>query len=161
MTRQRPNTLTLDSLKVPELQEKTASHMPGGGVLGLEVGMNFIEALSPTFKLSGFDPQTLTLFGLGTPHRHVYTGYGVVRDKKTGRALEAKTIIEARMTAIKPDEFKRGDMYGHDHELSEGHALRTAFRRQRKVLFRFLDPTPSAVNGTDHNADTNRILRIG
>ena len=89
--------LTLDSLKVPELQEKTASHMPGGGVLGLEVGMNFIEALSPTFKLSGFDPQTLTLFGLGTPHRHVYTGYGVVRDKKTGRALEAKTIIEARI----------------------------------------------------------------
>ena len=80
---------------------------------------------------------------------------GVVRDKKTGRALEAKTIIEARMTAIKPDEFKRGDMYGHDHELSEVMHYELHFDGNEKFYFDFWT-NAKRINGTDHNADTNR-----
>lgn len=151
--------LTLESMKLPDLEETTATHTPGGGVLGVNIGMNVIEPLAPTFKLSGFDPQTLGLFGLGTPHRHVYTGYGVVRDKRSGQAIEAKTIIEARMTSIKPDEFKRGDLHGHDHSLNEVTHYELWFDKREKFYFDFWT-NAKRVDGVDQNSDTNRILRI-
>jgi P2 family phage contractile tail tube protein len=151
--------LTLETLKIPDLEETTATHTPGGGVLGIDIGMNVIEPLAPTFKLSGFDPQTLSLFGLGAAHRSVYTGYGAVRDKRTGKAIEAKTIIEARMTSIKPDEFKRGDLYGHDHVLKEVTRYELWFNGEEKFTFDFWTNT-KRIGGVDQNSDTNRILRI-
>ncbi len=93
--------LTLDELKLPDLQETLVDHTPGGGKVGVEFAVG-VQKLEPTFKLKGWDAPLLRDFGLGTTKRKVFTAYGVVRDKKTGDALEAKAIMEGRLSKVAP-----------------------------------------------------------
>ena len=57
--------LTLSELKLPDLQENYTEHHPGGSRVGIEINTG-IQKLESTFKLTGFDPQVLAQFGLGT-----------------------------------------------------------------------------------------------
>ena len=151
--------LTLDTLKLPDLEEEFADHAPGGGAAMVEIGMGVIRKLEPTFKLNGFDPDMLAYFGLGSGKRPTFTAYGVVRDKGTGEAHEGKAVIQARLGKIAPDEFKRGDLMGHDYALREvwRYALTLDGRRLFDWSFR---ANRLIVGEVDQLRDTNRILRI-
>jgi len=105
--------LTLADLKLTPLQEMYQDHHAGGSRVHIEVALG-IQKLEPTFKLNGWDPDLLTQFGLGSARSKVFTAYGVVRDKRTGAALEAKAILEGRLGKIEPDAFQRGELQGHD-----------------------------------------------
>mgnify|MGYP000532379222 CR=1 FL=1 len=79
----------LNELQLPALQEIYQEHHAGGSRIQIEVAVG-IQKLEPTFKLNGWDPDLLTQFGLGSSRQKVFTAYGVIRDKRTGTALEAK-----------------------------------------------------------------------
>ncbi len=151
--------LTLASVKLPTFEEMTAAHTPGGSIAGVNLGMGTLNALEMTFKLNGYDPSMLTLFGLGKKTREVYTGYAVLRSKRTSRAIELKTIIHARLNRIEPDEFTRGELMGHDHGLTEIMHYESYYDGVEKHYFDFFNQT-WRVDGVSQNADERRILRI-
>jgi P2 family phage contractile tail tube protein len=150
--------LTISELKLPPLQGIYADHHGGGARVAIEVEVG-IQKLEPTFKLAGFDPAMLAQFGLGSRYKNVYTAYGMIRDKRTGRAIEAKAIIEARLGKIEPDAFTRGEMVGHEYALNEVTHYEMWFDGKPKIKWDFFENTWE-VDGNDENADENRILRV-
>lgn len=150
--------LTLAELKLPDLQAIYADHHAGGALVATEFEVG-IEKLEPTFKLNGFDPDLLSEFGLGTRYRNIFTAYGVVRDQRSGKAIEAKAILEARLGRIAPDAFQRGEMHGHEYAMNSVIHYELWFDGSEKIAW---DHFTSVwrVNGVDQNADENRILRI-
>jgi P2 family phage contractile tail tube protein len=153
------NHLELEEFKLPEPSIKTSEHAPGGGVLTVDFGMNLIEKLEPTFKLRGFNPERLKQFGLNTPYRNIFTAYGVVRDKRTGRAIEAKAVIEAKLGKLTPDAFKRGDDFGHEYAMIEVVHYELFVGPDEIFAVDFFENT-YRVGGADQFADANRILRV-
>lgn len=153
------NHLELEELKLPEPSIKASEHTPGGGVMTVDFSMNVLEKLEPTFKLRGFNPDRLKQFGLNTPYRHIFTAYGVIRDKRSGRATEAKAVIEAKIGKVAPDGFKRGDDFGHEYTMQEvvSYALSVGDSEVFSVDF---FTNIYRVGGVDQFADVNRILRV-
>lgn len=151
--------LSLATLVLPTLEEMTSTHTPGGSVAGIEIGMGTINPLAASFKLNGHDPDMLSMFGLGKKQREVYTAYGVIRDKRTSRAIETKAIFHARLNRIEPDEFNRGELMGHDHGLVEIMHYESYFDGREKHYFDFFNQI-WRVDGVSQNADERRILRI-
>ncbi|MGA0615952.1 phage major tail tube protein [Paracoccus sp. KR1-242] len=151
--------LTLSEMQLPSLTEIFQDHHPGGSLFQVEVSVG-VEKLLPTFKLAGHDPGVLSLFGLGTKRRHTFTSYGVIRDKRTGQALEAKAIIEGRLGSIEPETFQRGEMQSHDYAINEVMHYEFWWAGKEKFYFDFWT-SEWRVDGVSQNADENRILRIG
>ncbi len=150
--------LTITELKLPDLQEMFADHHPGGGLVATEFAVG-VEKLEPTFNLAGFDPELLTEFGLNTRYRNRFTAYGVIRDQRTGKALEAKAIIEARLGRVAPDAFQRGEMQSHEYAMNSVVHYELWFDGSPKIEWDFFTSL-WRVDGVDQNADVNRILRI-
>lgn len=150
--------LTLEELKLSDLQETLVDHTPGGGKVGVEFAVG-VQKLEPTFKLKGWDAPLLRDFGLGTKKRKVFTAYGVVRDKKTGDALEAKAIIEGRLSKVAPEAFKRGETMGHDYSINEVLHYEVFFDGKEEFYWDFFTNTLRQ-GGVDPDPDFNNILRI-
>lgn len=150
--------LTLTEFQLPALNEKYQDHHPGGSPVGIEVNVG-IEKLLPTFKLAGFDPDLLDLFGLGRTGNKMFTGYGVIRDKRSGEAIEAKAIIEGRLGKVEPEAFQRGEMHSHDYAINGVMHYELWFAGREKFYWDFFTAT-WRVNGVEENRDERRILRI-
>lgn len=151
--------LSLTSLTLPTLEEATADHMPGGSMLGLQLGMGAINALEAGMSLAGHDPDMLSLFGLGSRKREVFTAYGVVKNKRTSEEIEAKAVMHARLGRIAPDDFERGSLQGHEYGLIEIVHYESYFDQKEKHYVDFFTQA-WRVDGVSQNARQNRILRI-
>lgn len=150
--------LTLSELKLPDLQEIFQDHHGGGSRVGTEFAVG-VAKLEPTFNLAGFDPDLLGEFGLNTRYRNTFTAYGVITDQRTGRELEAKAIIEARLGRIAPDAFTKGEIQGHEYAMNSVVHYELWFNGAEKIIWDYFTNT-WRVNGEDQNGTTNRILRI-
>lgn len=150
--------LTLSELKLPDLQGIYADHHAGGAIAAIEVELG-VQKLESTFKLNGIDPSLMTQFGLGSKSKNVFTAYGVVVDKRTGRNIESKAIIEARLGRVAPDAFTRGELMGHEYALNEITHYELWFDGSEKIAWDFFENL-WRVDGVDQNADANSIMRI-
>jgi len=150
--------LTLAELKLPDLQGIYADHHAGGAIAAIEVELG-VQKLESTFKLNGIDPALMTQFGLGSKSKNVFTAYGVVVDKRTGRNIESKAIIEARLGRVAPDAFTRGELMGHEYALNEITHYELWFDGSEKIAWDFFENL-WRVDGVDQNADANSIMRI-
>lgn len=150
--------LTIQEMKLPTLQAIYADHHAGGALVQIEIELG-IQKLEPTFKLAGVDPALLREFGLGSRLKNVFTAYGKIIDKRAGRAIEAKSIMEGRLGKIEPDAFQRGELMGHEYAINEITHYELWFDEKEMIVWDFYTNT-WRVNGVDENADTNRILRI-
>ena len=150
--------LQIISLKLPTLEEILQDHHAGGARVQIEVEVG-IKKLEPTFKLAGVDPDLLAQFGLGAKARNSFTAYSVIRDKRTGQAIEGKAVMEGRLSKIAPDEFKRGDLMGNDYAINELTHYELYFNRVEKFYWDFFT-NAFRIDGVDTNADENQILRI-
>jgi phage tail tube protein FII len=150
----------LTSLKLPTLEEISASHHAGGAIGEIEVGGLGLRALQLTFKLAGHDPQVQSQFGLGQRGRQPFTTYGLIRDKGiSNRAIEVKAIAWGRLGRIEGDEFTRGDsLLGHDHMVHEILRYGVWFDGAEKYYYDWETGT-WRVDGVDQNADERSILR--
>lgn len=150
--------LTIEDWTLPDLQAIYIDHMPGGSFVGVEFEVG-VQKIVSNFRLKGFDPDTMKLFGIGTQLKNVFTGYGMIRDKRTGRAFEAKAIFEARLGKVTADTFKRGDSLGHAYSLNEVTHYELHFDNDELFFWDFFTNT-FRVGSVDQNADLNRILQI-
>ncbi|WP_276200174.1 phage major tail tube protein [Chelatococcus sp. XZ-Ab1] len=151
--------LTLEELKLPDLQEVLVDHQPGGGKVGVEFAVG-VEKLEPTFNLKGWDPVLLRQFGLGSRERRVFTAYGVVRDKRSGRAIEAKAVMEGRLSRIAPAAFQRGEAMSHEYSINEVLHYEVHFDGAEEMYWDFFTNT-FRLGGVDPDPEFNNILRIG
>ncbi|CDX55870.1 Phage major tail tube protein [Mesorhizobium plurifarium] len=113
------NHIKLQSLGLPTLEQVTVAHLGGGAPGEVEFGMNAIKALQPTFKFAGFAKSSYRAMGVGTNQPMNFTGYGVLKNKQTGDAFQAKTVIRGIVSRIAPDAFDRSSAFGHDHQIGE------------------------------------------
>jgi P2 family phage contractile tail tube protein len=150
--------LTLAELKLPDLQEQFVDHNAGGAPVAVEFAVG-IQKLEPTFKLNGYDPDLLAEFGLSSRYRNVFSAYGVIRDQRTGRAIESKAIMEGRLGRVAPDAFQRGEMQGHEYAINGVVRYELWFDGAPRVEWDFFTNT-WRVNGADQLAVENRILRV-
>lgn len=150
--------LTLAELALPHLTEKYQDHHAGGSRVAIEVAVG-IQKLEPTFKLTGWDPDLLTQFGLGDRTKKSFTAYGVVRDKRTGSALSAMAIMEGRLGKVEPSAFKRGDLMDHAYAINEVTHYELWFDGAEKIFWDFFS-SEWRLDGVDQNADERRILGI-
>jgi uncharacterized protein len=153
------NHLELMELKLPEPTLINQDHMGGGSVMKMGFSMNALEKLEPTFKLAGFNPERLKQFGLNTPYRQIFSVYGVIRDKRSGRAIEAKAIIEAKLAKMTPDAFQRGEMMNHDYALQEVASYSLTVGGSEIFYVDFFTNV-YRTDGVDRFADVNSILRV-
>ena len=105
----------VSKLSIPAIKFATASHTPGGSVMAVDFALPRIEAVEPAFEVKGFDAD---IFGdLGEVGRWAFAG--AVRDKKTGKAMPARAIIEGAIVEWTPDDADPSDFVGCNHALKE------------------------------------------
>ena len=150
--------LTLSEIALPTLQGIYADHAPGGGRVGVEFEVG-VEKMEPTFKLNGIDPGLMTQFGLGSKLKRIFTAYGVVIDKRSGRHIEAKAIMEGRLGKVAPSSFQRGELMSHDYAINEMTHYEFWFDDTAKIVWDFFNNVWE-IDGNDENAELNQILRI-
>ena len=151
--------LTLDELKLPDLQKIFQDHHPGGSPVAMEVSVG-IAKLEPTFKLKGFDPDLLGQFGLGGQAKKLFTGYGVMRDAKTGELIQSVATIEGSLGKAAGDAMKRGELQGHEYAINEVTHYELTFGGRELFYWDFWT-NALRVNGEDQQAAVNRLLGLG
>lgn len=150
--------LTITSLKLPTMEEKTADHHPGGSPFAVTFASFGFNPLTATFHLAGSDPEMLSLFGLGQQLRRRYTAYGALREKLSSRAVQVKSLIEGRLQRVEQDAFSRGNLTGHDYAITEIMHYESYFDGAEKFYFDFAS-VEWRVDGTSQN-DTRRLLGL-
>jgi phage tail tube protein FII len=153
--------LTLDSVKMPDLEENSQEHFGGGAIGAIMVGGLGLKALEIGFKAKGFDPQLKRQFGLGLPgkRRINYTIFGVYRDLQGGDLQEMKAVAEGRLASISGDEMKRGELQGFDYKITEIMRYRLYFGNKEELFYDYFT-SEWRVGGVSQNSAMNRILRI-
>ena len=106
---------TIEKLTIPPVKFMTASHNPGGGVMGGDFVLPRIEPLEPAFSVKGIDTDIFS--GMGVRDR--WTFAGAYRDKKTNKAVPARGVIEGAITEWEPDESDPGEFQGCTHAFKE------------------------------------------
>lgn len=147
----------LDSVQLPDLEEMNEAHHAGGSLFEVEWGNMGMKALTPSFKLKGWDPQVLGLWG--QKKRRPWTIYGNVIDKVSEDEVEVRAVIRARLSKISPEAFERGKAMGHDHSLHEVVQYQLYFAEKEKIYWDFFACT-FRIDGVDQLADERRILRL-
>ncbi|MFN4098142.1 MAG: phage major tail tube protein [Pararhodobacter sp.] len=107
--------ITISKMTIPAVKFMTASHNPGGGVMGVEFALPRAEPIEPAMEIKGFDTDIFR--GLGLVDR--WTFAGAVRDKKTGLAIPARAIIEGAIVEWEPDEASPEEFVGCTHAIKE------------------------------------------
>ncbi|OCC05272.1 phage tail protein [Labrys sp. WJW] len=151
---------SLQSAKLPTLEELTQQHHGGGAIGAVEVGGLGLKELDSTFKLAGWDPQAMSMFGVGGGRQN-FTIRGLLRNKDlTNKAITVRAILNARLVTITPDEFKRGDLLGHDYALKEIFRYQLFYDGSEKYFYDYLT-SEWRVDGVDQNAEERAALGIG
>ena len=150
--------LTLEGFKLPDLQEMFQDHLAGGAPVQVEFAVG-IQKLEPTFKLKGFDPDLLVQFGLGSKKLTRFTGYGVMRDQRTGEAIQSIATIEGRLGKVAPDAYKRGELNGDEYGINQIMHYELTFGGRELIYFDWFTNT-MRMNGVEQNAETNQMLGI-
>jgi len=119
----------ISKLTIPGLTFVTASHSPGGGVMGVDFTMPRIEAPEPAFGSKGVD--TSVFKGMGARSRWVFAGS--YRDKMKKRDVPGRAIIEGAISAWEPDESDPSDFQGCNHVFKE--VVHYEFHLDGKELF--------------------------
>lgn len=152
------NHLTISEMKLPGLNEDYQDFHPGGSRVGIEVETG-VQKLVSTFKLAGHNPHVLSLFGLGAKARRKFTSYGVIRDKRSGVAIESKAIMEGRLSKVEAEGFSRGNLQSHDYGINEILHYELWFGGQEKVYWDFFT-SEWRIDGVSQNDDERQILRL-
>ncbi len=150
--------LTISELKLPVLQGMYQDHHAGGASTQIEVEVG-IQKLEATFKLMGFDPALLSEFGLNSRQRMVYTAYQVIVDKRTGRKIEHRAIMEGRLGKVEQDANQRGNLMSTDYAINEIMRYELYFDKTEKIVWDYMSSV-WRVDGVDQLRDDNAILRI-
>lgn len=150
--------LILTSVKLPTLEEKSQTHFAGGAIGEIEIAGLGLNPLEITFALKGYDPQSMSQFGLGQRRKQNYTIYGAIRDLKGDAPVELKVVLQGRMTRLEGDDLQRGELVGHSHTIKEILRYQCFWNGAEKYFYDFWN-SAWRVDGVSQNADIRNILR--
>lgn len=162
--------VSLMELKLPGLEENYVDHYPGGAPVGIEVPM-YINRLEATFTLAGWQPAIMTMMGRSAVRVQWFTAYGLIRERRTGAALEGKAVMQGRLGRVNPTAYRKGDMMQHEYAIrsiihyelymkSDPSATAGAVGAADEIYFWDFFSSERRVGGEDVNRDMNNILRI-
>lgn len=151
--------LSLESIKLPTLEENSSNHFAGGAIGEISIGNLGLKALEVSFKVKGFDPQIMSQFGLGGSNSLPFTCYGAIRDKKGGGLVELKVIMRGRLGRLDSDELRRADLIGHDHMIHEIMHYEMWWGQKEKYYYDFF-ASDWRVDGVSQNSDVRAMLRV-
>lgn len=152
------NHLTISDLKLPGLEENYVDHIAGGASVGIEVDTH-INKLESTFNLAGWSPEVMTMIGRSERAQQVFTAYGVIRDRRSGIAMEGKAIIGGRLGRVNPQAWKRGDLQHHEYSI-RGIVHYELYMDGTEIYNWDFFLNQKSIGGVDVNFDVNQILRI-
>ena len=150
--------LTLSELKLPGLEENYVDHVAGGAPLGIEIDTH-INRLEATFNLAGWQREVMIMIGVSEQALQRFTAYGVIRDRRTGAALESKAIISGRLGRVNPANWRRGDLQHHEYSI-RGITHYELFMAGEEIYSWDFFLNQRRIGGVDLNLDLNTILRI-
>lgn len=152
------NHLTLSELKLPGLEENYVDHVAGGAPVAIEVDTH-INKLEAGFNLLGWTPAVMTMIGTFTRAQQVFTAYGVIRDRRTGEALEAKAIMGGRLGKANPANWQKGSNQHFEYSI-KGIVHYELYMDGVEIYNWDYFLNMRRIGGVDMNFDINQILRI-
>jgi P2 family phage contractile tail tube protein len=142
------NHLTIESITLPVMSEKTVDHAAGGAVMEIKIGMSMLEALELSFKMKGLNPSVAVKFGMGQLVRLNYTIFGNVRDVLEDRLIPARVKVRGRMVKLDQGEFSRESGVSEDYMINEILKYEAYFDNQEKFYFDFArGPAGARIDG--------------
>lgn len=150
----------ITNLSLPDLEELTQAHHAGGSRMEVEVYVGGMKAPMVKFKSTGWDSQTMSQLGiLNNRANYPFIMTSVVRDKVTGRGLGVKGVVWGRLTKLSPGEMKKGDLFGHDHEIKEITHYELYYDQKEKYYWDYAStPEIWRVDGVVQNQDDINFL---
>jgi len=155
--------LVLQELKLPALEENYVDHAPGGAPIAIEIPthMNKLEA---TFNLAGWDPKLMAYIGQEDPFKQRFTAYGLIRNRRTAKALQAIAVMEGRLGRVNPTAFSKGNLMAHEYSIKSitHYELKMSLTGGQLDEIYFWDFFSSVrrIGGKDLNKDMMRLLHI-
>ena len=149
---------TLENVKLPKLEEKMQEHHGAGSPVAVNIPVG-INAFTGEFKLTGTDPQAHDMFAINNPYRQNFTIFGALRDHISGIEQQLKAVMNARLSKIETDGFKKGDLHMTDYAIDNVMMYRLYIATDEKIFFSYANNT-LRVNGEDRYRNINRMLRI-
>jgi phage tail tube protein FII len=156
--------LEITNLKLPALEFNYVDVTPGGAPVQIEVPM-YINKLASTFTLAGWNPAVMSMLAQTARALQRFTAYGLIRDRRTGTALQAIAMFEAQLGRVNPTDFRKGDLQQFEYALHsivhyELHMQETSGVEATEIYYWDFFTSVFRVGGTDVNADMNAVLAI-
>lgn len=139
----------------PELKRKTEEVFNAGMEVPIDVAMGY-EKIENSFKMTGFDPEILKLFGLsiGTETEYMATAANVDDDGTTHSMV---AYFRGMITEVNPDHHKRGDKTELEYKMS--------FRYYKLEIdgqpIYEIDPFEVKIGGVSQTAGIRRAMLVG
>lgn len=152
--------LDLTNVKLPMLQENTTDHKPGGGSMGIKIGMGQVDALMISFKMKGLAPDLLQKFGVNSPRRRKYTIRGSVLNLRDNTEEPALCVVEGRMMKADLSEFAQDNGVDTDYEIHEIVHYELSLNNREVHYYDFFSPASTRINGFTVLADRARNLGL-
>lgn len=111
--------LDLTSVKLPMLQENSTDHKPGGGIMGIKIGMGQVEALTVSMKMKGLTPDLMGHFGISAPRARKYTIRGSILNVRDGAEIPGVAVVKGRILKADLSEFSVDNGIDADYEIHE------------------------------------------
>ncbi len=102
--------LKILGLKLPALENSYTDVYPGGAPVGVEVPL-YQNRYEATFTLAGWDDAVLKMMNNPGWQFQWFTAYGVIRDRRSGQALQARAQMQGEMGRANPTEYRKGDLH--------------------------------------------------
>jgi len=164
--------LSILELKLPGLEEAYVDVLPGGATIGIEVPMH-INRLESTFNLAGWQPDVMTMIGRSERRLQVFTAYGLIRERRTGAALQAMAVLWGRLGRANPTNFRKGDLMAHEFSIRSITHYELYMqqnqtvgdtgpnpRQLREIYYWDFFTSERRIDGVDRNAEMVNILAI-
>jgi phage tail tube protein FII len=124
--------------------------------------MNKLEA---TFNLAGWDPKLMAYIGQEDPFKQKFTAYGLIRNRRTAKALQAVAVMEGRLGRVNPTAFSKGNLMSHEYAIKgiTHYSLKMSLNANGQLdeiyLWDFFRSV-RRIGGKDLNKEMIRLLRI-
>jgi hypothetical protein len=152
------NHLVLQELKLPGLEENYVDHAPTGAPIAIEIDTHMTR-LEATFNLAGWQTKVMTMIGESNKQRQKFTAYGLIRDRRTGEALESIAIMEGRLGRVNPTNFRKGDLQAHEYSIRGITHYELNMADEELYRWDFFTSTRT-IGGVDLDEAMRQILRI-
>lgn len=149
--------LIIKNVSLPDMEEMTQNHHAGGSFAEIEVGGLGMKALAPKFKSAGWDPQTMSQFGIGSRSQYPFIIKSKVRNLNGGAELGVKAVIWGRLTKLAPSEMKRGDAFEQDYEIKEVLHYELYFNNAEKYFWDYFTSTWRVDGANQNQGDINYL----